>query len=73
MKWPPKEKRRLGARRFNTDCNTRAYYRAQRLQASLRRRLNRPASIAEIIPMVLRAMLAQLPCRSGMGRKSECQ
>jgi len=66
---PPKKERELGGTALNTDWNTRAYHHAQRLQASLRRRLNRTASIAEIMPAVLRATLAQFTYLSGTGRK----
>jgi hypothetical protein len=57
---PPKKKRRLGGTALNTESNTTAYREAQRLQAQLRRRLNRTACIAEILPLVFSATLAQL-------------
>jgi len=57
---PPKRKRRLGGRALNTDWNMLPCHRAPRLQAALRRRLNRPASIGEMMPAVLIITQAQI-------------
>ena len=69
MNGPPKKERGLGGTALKADLNKQAYHHAQRLQASLRRRLNRTASVREIMPAVLAATLAQLTCTSGTRRK----
>jgi hypothetical protein len=61
----PRRKKERGVRRAQTNWNTQAYHHAQQLQASLQRRLNRTASIAEIIPGVL----AQLTCTNPTRRR----
>lgn len=65
MSSPPKEKRAVGSAPNRTDFKlTRSYALTRTIQASLRRRRNRPAAVAELIPGVLAAMLVPSVARA---------
>jgi hypothetical protein len=56
---PPKKERGLAGTALTTDWNRQYYHQYEPVQGCLQRRLNRPASIAQILPLVL----AQLTCK----------
>ena len=60
MTSPPKRKPGLAGTGLKTNSTERHYHHAQRLQSSLGTRLNRTASIGEIMPNVLMITVAQL-------------
>jgi hypothetical protein len=63
MKPPPKKERGLAGAALKANRNKQEYHHAQGFQALLHRRLNRTASTAEIVPLVLAQLLHTSPTR----------